>query len=483
MALLLFKPFCTLQSLCDIQNTSWDEEWKKFKSTMALQDIRIYNNMQDYHITRSLAEENYNANNGQELFSDSEDIGHDEDYDDNDIRRAHDIESQLDDNPDMNIDSDNCSIASTDSNEQPIFTTEQLNKPRKFPTTQMSSKSQSFFESVTFVMTGASELSVTNYNNLIDKPCETNQNAVARFQKVSNLSDLRSWALPNKSKQKAQGGVQLHDISDEDIMNGALLQLQDITAVERLVHTQVNHIYNALNNINFKFEERTMQQGQRPDRFDDYPHIRTVSYAYGLNYRQHIAFVLMTTALLKKWLTKATSTTKTLSELQTESEANQFLLFLYGAGGTGKSHAIDAVEAFCTAWKKPSVLAKAAMTGKAAVGIAGITLHSWLGMHNLEPTKTMQRQEEIPTTVPGYTNDLCMLVIDEISMLTKSNLVSLDLALKNITKLNVPFGGVHIVLAGDLFQLPGIGGIPIYRKPGEKKKKQQHRYATTVSCL
>ena len=67
------------------------------------------------------------------------------------------------------------------------------------------------------------------------------------------------------------------------------------------------------------------------------------------------------------------------------------------------------------------------MTGKAAVGISGVTLHSWIGMHNLEPTTTHEESSAHAKGVPGFTEDLCLIIIDEISMMNKTQLVRLCL--------------------------------------------------------
>jgi len=56
-----------------------------------------------------------------------------------------------------------------------------------------------------------------------------------------------------------------------------------------------------------------------------------------------------------------------------------------------------------------------------------------------------------------------LFIIDEISMLNKKNLCRIDLILRNVRGSDICFGGVHLLLAGDFFQLPPVSsGMPLY---------------------
>lgn len=149
-------------------------------------------------------------------------------------------------------------------------------------------------------------------------------------------------------------------------------------------------------------------------------------------------------------------------EVKAAAERDQLRMFLTGEGGTGKSRVIDAVEAFCKSWHRPNALAKTAMTGNAAVSISGRTLHSWLGMHNLESDVTYEAGSAAFRGMPGYTPELTTLIIDEVSMMSKQQLVHLDVACRAATGIDVPFGRIHIVLVGDYFQMPPAGGKSLY---------------------
>ncbi|KAF0742563.1 hypothetical protein Ae201684P_008747 [Aphanomyces euteiches] len=83
-------------------------------------------------------------------------------------------------------------------------------------------------------------------------------------------------------------------------------------------------------------------------------------------------------------------------------------------------------------------------------------------MHNLAPSTVHEAKEAEEKGLPGFTEDLKLLLVDEMSMMNKQHLVRLDEALRARTKLDIPFGGINIVLAGDFFQMPPVGGKPMY---------------------
>lgn len=141
--------------------------------------------------------------------------------------------------------------------------------------------------------------------------------------------------------------------------------------------------------------------------------------------------------------------------------------FLTGAGGTGKSfviqHIVEAIE------KSGRDVALTAMTGCAALllGSNAKTLHSWAGIG--------LGKESVDILVPkikksnkarkNWLNADC-LIIDEVSMMTPDLLDKLEAIAKVIKKNKAPFGGLQVILVGDLYQLP-----PIY-KEGELTNAQ-----------
>jgi DNA repair ATPase RecN len=140
-----------------------------------------------------------------------------------------------------------------------------------------------------------------------------------------------------------------------------------------------------------------------------------------------------------------------LENLNLINSNSQLCMVLVGEGGTGKSRIINAIDALCLSWDHTHCLIKAAPTGKAAVLINGRTLASVLiRLRNSSRT------------------DNCLIsciIIDEMSMMTLTDLYELDKNLRDITGLKTLFGGISIILCGDFLQLPPAGGKPLYKIP------------------
>ena len=142
-------------------------------------------------------------------------------------------------------------------------------------------------------------------------------------------------------------------------------------------------------------------------------------------------------------------------------------LFVTGRAGTGKSTLLEYFRH--RTQKKIAVLAP---TGVAAINIKGQTIHSFF---MFRPDITPDSVDEI--YVIKKKRDLYAkletLVIDEISMVRADLLDCIDMFLRlHGPKPSMPFGGVQMVLFGDLYQLPPVvrsneGGIfrTVYKTP------------------
>jgi hypothetical protein len=217
--------------------------------------------------------------------------------------------------------------------------------------------------------------------------------------------------------------------------------------------------------------EPSDRRQQRPD-VSHYATVTEVSRAFTLNERQHTAFAIVTSALLQTFLRQEqaglevstaagapdSSSGRGHHDFEAQLQDQQVLMFLGGAGGTGKSRVIDAISAFCVSWHRESSLVKTALTGKAATLIGARTLASFLVRieHAI--------QEKAITTLDA-------LVIDEVSMLSKPDWLKLDKLLRRYKQVpGVPFGGVHIVLVGDFLQMPPVGADAIFVDPASKPR-------------
>jgi hypothetical protein len=166
--------------------------------------------------------------------------------------------------------------------------------------------------------------------------------------------------------------------------------------------------------------------------------ITAISRIYTLNEKQHCAFKLIGHALLTRWQ-HAEDLSYSVDDGDDALRRDQLRLFLGGEGGTGKSRVLDAVQALCGSWGRSECVVKTALTGKAATLINGRTLAGFL----------LQLRSKRKLSSAIY---LDILVIDEISMMRKTQLAQLDKLLRAGKRVpTIPFGGVHVVLVGDFF--------------------------------
>jgi PIF1-like helicase len=67
--------------------------------------------------------------------------------------------------------------------------------------------------------------------------------------------------------------------------------------------------------------------------------------------------------------------------------------------------------------------------------------------------------------------DVDCLIVDEVSMMSKDQLLRLDRLLRRAKRVkDVSFGGLHVLRVGDFLQLPPVGADPLYLDPSTKTK-------------
>ena len=135
-------------------------------------------------------------------------------------------------------------------------------------------------------------------------------------------------------------------------------------------------------------------------------------------------------------------------------------LFLTGRAGTGKTTLLRKFMA--EAGDTAIVLAP---TGVAAMNAGGQTLHSFFKF----PPRLIEPPDVKRLRTAKLMRAAETLIIDEISMVRADMLDAIDRSLKLNRGSKRPFGGVRMILSGDLHQLP-----PVVR--GEEREILQERY-------
>ena len=162
--------------------------------------------------------------------------------------------------------------------------------------------------------------------------------------------------------------------------------------------------------------------------------------------------------------------THVMHSLSTAPE-KQICLFITGGAGVGKSVVIRVLyqalhRHFCSdAGQNPEDIriAVCAYTGLAAYNVQGSTLHSTFCIEPNKKLKYKQLSDDKRNTLRTKFRDLSVLIVDEVSMVGNGMLNILYHRLQEIKcNYHQPFGGVHIILVGDLFQLRPVGDSWIF---------------------
>jgi len=129
-------------------------------------------------------------------------------------------------------------------------------------------------------------------------------------------------------------------------------------------------------------------------------------------------------------------------------------IFLTGKAGTGKTTFLKSLKE-----KSPKRMIVVAPTGVAAINAGGVTIHSFfqlsfapqIGLENVQEKQNRFNKEKI-----NIIRSLDLLVIDEISMVRADILDAIDRVLRRFRNRNRPFGGVQVLMIGDLQQLAPV---------------------------
>jgi len=147
--------------------------------------------------------------------------------------------------------------------------------------------------------------------------------------------------------------------------------------------------------------------------------------------------------------------------------ADQLFLGVIGSGGTGKSFLINVIATAIISKYGCIALVLGAPTGVSARNIGGNTLHRIfaLGVELKGVPKYMKLGGEKLQHMRRRHSQLKYIIIDEISMISYELFRQVDLRLKEIFDNDKPFGGISVILLGDLMQLRPVNGNWIFQQP------------------
>lgn len=130
-------------------------------------------------------------------------------------------------------------------------------------------------------------------------------------------------------------------------------------------------------------------------------------------------------------------------------------IFLTGKAGTGKTTFLHNLKK--TLHKRMAIVAP---TGVAAINAGGVTIHSFFqlpfGPHIPESFMETASVHKFSKERINLIKSLDLLVIDEISMVRADMLDGIDEVLRKYKDRNRPFGGIQLLMIGDLHQLSPV---------------------------
>ncbi len=128
-------------------------------------------------------------------------------------------------------------------------------------------------------------------------------------------------------------------------------------------------------------------------------------------------------------------------------------IFLTGKAGTGKTTFLKTVVE--QSRKRPIVVAP---TGVAAINAGGVTIHSFfqLPFSPYVPGAKVESKFDFSRNKRKVIASIDLLIIDEISMVRADLLDAIDAVLRRFRDHSQPFGGVQLLMIGDLAQLTPV---------------------------
>ncbi len=130
-------------------------------------------------------------------------------------------------------------------------------------------------------------------------------------------------------------------------------------------------------------------------------------------------------------------------------------VFLTGVAGTGKSLVLKKALEYIKETYEDNEYVAVAPTGSTAVVLEGQTVHSFAGI-GIPKVYTDFRKMKSNKRIKKRWENLKVLVLDEVSMISGEFFDSLSKVVSEIRKDSRPFGGIQLIVCGDFLQLSPI---------------------------
>ena len=148
-----------------------------------------------------------------------------------------------------------------------------------------------------------------------------------------------------------------------------------------------------------------------------------------------------------------------------QHEIKPIHLFVSGGAGVGKSYlmttiyeAVTKILNFHSGSPEKLKVLKIAPTGVAAINIDGTTINTALGIPISRSVNLNKLSDSLRCTLRNDYSEVAAVIIDEISMVSNVRLYQIHVRLCEIfnASLDIPFGGLTLLVVGDFYQLPPV---------------------------
>ena len=206
--------------------------------------------------------------------------------------------------------------------------------------------------------------------------------------------------------------------------------------------------------------------------------LKDISKALRLNFWQHAVYETYARHLLYLFMLdiQEDDPASALANVEVPSNVTSTLLkkqligYMGGGAGAGKSAVISALLIFAQLWGRRDTIETMAFTGLASLNVDGNTVHSSRGL------ETFGFSFSGAESVVRKVRKVYLTIIDEVSMLGQKLCGAADAVTRHLRNCDWPWGGIHILLAGDFLQLPPVKGVSITKAPNDKNGESNYSW-------